>query len=60
MKITMTKPSREMLDQSVLDILHAYQNELHNAVRRASEFLNSDCKGKRTFRTKPLKITIEK
>jgi hypothetical protein len=61
MKITITNPSKEVIAQSVRDVRSAHENELTGVIGRALEFLNNEGKtGAKTFRSKPVVVTVEK
>jgi len=59
-KITIKNPSEELIEHALRDIQAEYQKELVRTAGRACNFLSSLGKGEKTFRSKPITITIKK
>jgi hypothetical protein len=59
-KITVTNPSDELLHHALKDIKTEHENQLMRTAGRAWKFLSESGKGKKTFRSKPITVTVIK
>jgi hypothetical protein len=59
-KITFINPSDEIISQSAHDLQLALEKQTDSVFQRALAFLTGEKHGIKTFRTKPIVITVEK